>query len=160
MRNIISYLICAAFAALVVCSCSDRYGPEEVVSGHSFNVSFAEGTIADSLGLTWKDDIAVYGASEPLTVRKGKASGKVEDAQEYFAAYPYKAVTRFDPERHNEVVMTLPLVQIAVKGNIPAGTDLAVAQTSATDMSLEFENMLTYVRFTITEAVGKIRCIS
>lgn len=160
MRNVISYLICAAFAALVVCSCSDRYGHEGVVSGHSFNVSFAEGTIADSLGLTWKDDIAVYGASEPLTVRKGKASGKVEDAQEYFAAYPYKAVTRFDPERHNEVVMTLPLVQIAVKGNIPAGTDLAVAQTSATDMSLEFENMLTYVRFTITEAVGKIRCIS
>lgn len=160
MRNIISYLICAAFAALVVCSCSDRYGHEGVVSGHSFEVSFADGTIADSLGLTWKGDIAVSGASESLTVKEGKATGKVEEAQEYFAAYPYKAVSRFDPQRHNEVAMTLPLVQTAVKGNIPAGTDLAVARTSATDMSLEFENMLTYVRFTITEAVGNIRCIS
>ena len=159
MRKLISYMICAAFAALVVCSCSN-IGHEGIVSRHSFNVSFAEGTIADSLGLAWNGGIAVNGAAKDLEVRKGTASGKVEEAEVYFAAYPYETVVRFGPERHDEVVMTLPLVQTAIPGTIPAGTDLAVAQTSAEDMSFEFENMLTYIRFSITESLGKIRCIS
>lgn len=160
MNRILKYILNAAFAAFVFSACAEEHGQEGRISRHSFAVSFVEGGIADSLGRPLNSDIAVSGASEPLKVRKGKAEGKATEADEYFAAYPADALQYFSPEEPSSVVMHLPVVQTAVKGSIPSGTDLAVASTASDDMAFELEDMLSYIRFSITGEVGKVRSIS
>lgn len=160
MRMLLKHVLNAAFAALFLCSCVDDHGQEGHVTKHKFSVSFAEGDLADSLGLVLNDDLAVSGGIEPLKIRKGKAEGMVAEAEEYYAAYPAEAFLYFSPDEPSSVTMRLPVVQTAVKGSIPEGTDLAVASTSSDEMSFEFGDMLSYIRFSITEQAGKLRSIS
>ena len=160
MRMLLKHVFNAAFAALLFCSCVDDHGQEGHVTKHKFSVSYAEGNVADSLGLVLNDDLAVSGGTEPLKIRKGTAEGKVAGADEYYAAYPADAFLYFSPDEPSSVTMRLPVVQTAVKGSIPEGTDLAVASTSSDEMSFEFGDMLSYIRFSITEEAGKLRSIS
>ena len=160
MRMLLKHVFNAAFAALLFCSCVDDHGQEGHVTKHKFSVSYAEGNVADSLGLVLNDDLAVSGGTEPLKIRKGTAEGKVAEAEEYYAAYPAEAFLYFSPDEPSSVTMRLPVVQTAVKGSIPEGTDLAVASTSSDEMSFEFGDMLSYIRFGITEEAGKLRSIS
>ena len=160
MRMLLKHVFNAAFAALLFCSCVDDHGQEGHVTKHKFSVSYAEGNVADSLGLVLNDDLAVSGGTEPLKIRKGTAEGKVAGADEYYAAYPADAFLYFSPDEPSSVTMRLPVVQTAVKGSIPEGTDLAVASTSSGEMAFELEDMLSYIRFSITEEAGKVRSIS
>lgn len=160
MRMLLKHVFNAAFAALLFCSCVDDHGQEGHVTKHKFSVSYAEGNVADSLGLVLNDDLAVSGGTEPLKIRKGTAEGKVAEAEEYYAAYPAEAFLYFSPDEPSSVTMRLPVVQTAVKGSIPSETDLAVASTSSDEMSFEFGDMLSYIRFGITEEAGKLRSIS
>ena len=158
MRRFITYVIAILSVFILISSCAERYG--DVVSKHAFGISFADGSIGDSLGLRLKGNVSVGGAAEPLRIRSGNAVGKVTEAEEYYAAYPADAVKHFGPDYPHNVAMRLPVVQTAFQGSIPNGTDLAVAATSSDEMHLEFRSILTYLRFTITEDIGKIRCIS
>lgn len=160
MRMLLKHVFNAAFAALILCSCVDDHGQEGHVTKHKFSVSVADGSVADSLGLVLNGDVAVSGGTEPLKISKGKAEGMVAEAEEYYAAYPAEAFQYFSPDEPSSVTMRLPVVQTAVKGSIPAGTDLAVASTSSDEMSFEFGDMLSYIRFSITEEAGKLRSIS
>lgn len=160
MRMLLKHVFNAAFAALLFCSCVDDHGQEGHVTKHKFSVSYADGSIADSLGLVLNDDLAVSGGTEPLKIRKGTAEGKVAGADEYYAAYPADAFLYFSPDEPSSVTMRLPVVQTAVKGSIPSETDLAVASTSSGEMAFELEDMLSYIRFSITEEAGKVRSIS
>ena len=160
MRMLLKHVLNAAFAALFLCSCVDEHGQEGHVTKHKFSVSVADGSVADSLCLAFDGDVAVSGGVEPLKISKGTAEGKVTEAEEYYAAYPADAFLYFSPDEPSSVTMRLPVVQTAVKGSIPAGTDLAVASTSSDEMSFEFGDMLSYIRFSITEEAGKLRSIS
>ena len=66
MRMLLKHVFNAAFAALLFCSCVDDHGQEGHVTKHKFSVSYAEGNVADSLGLVLNDDLAVSGGTEPL----------------------------------------------------------------------------------------------
>lgn len=160
MRMLLKHVLNVAFAALFLCSCVDEHGQEGHVTKHKFSVSVADGSVADSLCLAFDGDVAVSGGAEPLKISKGTAEGKVAEADEYFAAYPADAFLYFSPDEPSSVTMRLPVVQTAVKGSIPEGTDLAVASTSSDEMSFEFGDMLSYIRFSITEEAGKLRSIS
>lgn len=160
MRMLLKHVLNAAFAALFLCSCVDDHGQEGHVTKHKFSVSVADGSVADSLGLVLNGDVAVSGGTEPLKISKGKAEGMVAEAEEYYAAYPAEAFLYFSPDEPSSVTMRLPVVQTAVKGSIPEGTDLSVASTSSDEMSFEFGDMLSYIRFSITEEAGKLRSIS
>ena len=160
MRMLLKHVLNAAFAALFLCSCVDEHGQEGHVTKHKFSVSVADGSVADSLCLAFDGDVAVSGGAEPLKISKGTAEGKVAEAEEYYAAYPADAFLYFSPDEPSSVTMRLPVVQTAVKGSIPEGTDLSVASTSSDEMSFEFGDMLSYIRFSITEEAGKLRSIS
>lgn len=160
MRMLLKHVLNAAFAALFLCSCVDEHGQEGHVTKHKFSVSVADGSVADSLCLAFDGDVAVSGGAEPLKISKGKAEGMVAEAEEYYAAYPAEAFLYFSPDEPSSVTMRLPVVQTAVKDRIPEGTDLAVASTSSDEMSFEFGDMLSYIRFSITEEAGKLRSIS
>ena len=160
MRMLLKHVLNAAFAALILCSCVDEHGQDGHVTKHKFSVSVADGSVADSLCLAFDGDVAVSGGAEPLKISKGTAEGKVAEAEEYYAAYPADAFLYFSPDEPSSVTMRLPVVQTAVKGSIPEGTDLSVASTSSDEMSFEFGDMLSYIRFSITEEAGKLRSIS
>lgn len=160
MRMHLKHVLNAAFAALILCSCVDEQGQDGHVTKHKFSVSVADGSVADSLCLAFDGDVAVSGGAEPLKISKGKAEGMVAEAEEYYAAYPAEAFLYFSPDEPSSVTMRLPVVQTAVKGSIPEGTDLSVASTSSDEMSFEFGDMLSYIRFSITEEAGKLRSIS
>lgn len=153
------YIALLAAMVAVVLSCQ-REDPAGVVARSSFAVSFAEGTIVDDLGLSANDDIAVSGAEAPLKLKNGKASGRVMQSEEYYAVYPASALEYFTPDDHSGVALSLPTVQTAVKGSIPAGTAVSVASTSSSDMNLEFEGVVSYLKLTVTPEAGKVTAIS
>lgn len=160
MRGILKYLLGCFYIASILLSCTDENISDAEFSNHSFVVSFSEGSIADSLGLGFDGDLIVNGSAAPLPITGGQARGNVRDADEYYAAYPSDAFLYFSPEDESAVSMHLPTLQTAVCGGIPKGTDIAVASSSTEDMRFELENMLTYIRFSITEEVGRIRSVS
>ena len=131
-----------------------------VIARSSFAVSFAEGSIVDELGLSGNDHIAVSGAEAPLKLKNGKAAGKVMQSEEYYAVYPASALEYFTPDGQSGAALNIPTVQTAVKGGIPEGTAISVASTSSDDMSLNFESVVSYLKFTVTPDAGKISAIS
>lgn len=153
-----SYLLSVFAALLMIAACTDRGAGAETES--SFSVSFAEGSIADSLGLSCNESIAVNGASAPLKVMDGLARGYVQDSDEYYAVYPADALQYFVPEDRTSAVMTLPMVQTAVPGSIPPETHLAAAYTSSADRNLVFGSIPVYLKFTITPDFGNVTAVS
>lgn len=158
MRRL-SNIIYAAFVVLAIHACSDPDLEEGKLVRHSFTVSVAENGIFDVFDLPLNRDLAVSGASESLEIKKGTVNGDVIEADGYYAAYPADAVKFFNPDGLSSVNMTLPVLQTAEPGSIPHGTELAVASASD-DRSFILENMLGYLRFTLTDEVGKIKSVT
>ena len=159
MKFFIRFIVLPAVMILMAASCQ-REEPFGVIARSSFAVSFAEGGIVDELGLSVNGSVAVSGAEAPLKLKNGKASGKVLQSLEYYAVYPASALEYFIPDDPSKVVLNLPSVQTAVKGGISDGTLLSVAATSSDDMWLEFEGMLSYLKFTVAPDAGKITAVS
>ena len=159
MKLFLRYISLLAAMVAVVLSCQ-REESIGVIAKSTFDVSFAEGSIVGELGLLIDDYIAVSGAEAPLKLKKGNAAGKVMQSEDYYAVYPASALEYFTPGDQSGVVLNLPTVQTAVKGGIPAGTAVSVASTTSSDMNLEFESVVSYLKLTVTPEAGKVTAIS
>lgn len=156
----ICVLLCIFF------SCHREDDIRDDVQDIRFDISFEESPLVTDGIFKWSslDKVAVSGGCGAFTISiesEGNLSmsGKAEARDSYQAVYPYEALSYFSPENSSEAVMTLPYVQTAVPGTIPAGTAIAAASSSE-DMSFLFRNVLTYLKLTITPEAGKIRSIS
>lgn len=163
-------------AAMMTASCvEDIQGIQEVPQNGDpieliFTASFSEDTktiLVDGVDVWWMpgDKIGIKDAESPLESLIEKPSaitkfkGTVGYALEYFAVYPYEALSSWDSESGRAFV-ELPSVQKAVEGTFDNGVNIAVAKTDNKDMSFRFRNVLGYVKFTLTQESGPICSVS
>lgn len=163
-------------AAMMAVSCEkDIQGTQEVPKEGdpvelTFTASFSEDTktiLVDGVDVWWMpgDKISVKGAESPFESLSDKSSaitqfkGTVGYASDYFAVYPYEALSSWDPDS-GKAFVELPSVQKAVEGTFDNGLNISVAKTGSKDMSFRFKNVLGYVKFTLTQESGSICSVS
>ena len=148
----------ATVSAVAILSCGKTPDPEHVEGDvrfkvHSSPFQFVQG-----------DRIAVQGAERPFgALIQGEDVffvGDIKPSDNYCAAYPAAALKYFSPTEPTVAVMTIPVVQKAVKDQMPHALRLAVGSASDKDRCLVFEEKTAYFKFTIGPESGKIRSIS
>ena len=142
---------------------------EDVLKRMSFKASyFSDDTktvLVDRVKVYWQDgdEIAVSGAEMPFVTSLEEDSptavfeGKASEADVYYAAYPYDAVSEWADEI---VLLTLPVEQRAVAGTFAPGLNISVASSQDADKNFFFRNVLGYAKFTIDGSVGDVTSIS
>lgn len=153
-------MILATVCAVAFFSCNKTPEPEseQVESGVRFKAQ------SSSFQFVKGDQIAVKGAERPFAAFvQGEDVffiGDVKPADDHYAVYPAAALKYFSPTEPTVAVMTIPVVQKAVKDQIPHALRLAVGATSDRDRCLVFEEKTAYFKFTIGPESGNIRSIS
>ena len=147
-----------AATALIVLACGDEHGRDKIVADVAFAV------VSDDLVFSHGDKVAVMGAEKPFTVKVSGEDvsliGDVTLSDEYYSAYPYSALKYFSPTEPVVAVMTIPVVQKAVKDQLPHDLRFSVGTASDHDRSMAFDEKTAYFKFTIGPASGNVRSIS
>ncbi len=174
MRNIFKTTLILISAALTV-SCMDEIdnpvsdNPQEGnLVEMTFTASFGEETrtaLVNGVDVWWMpdDEIAVNGQKFTTDIEEAAASaefsGMAEETTHYYAIYPYSAVKSL-----NEGIYTisLPEVQKAHKGSFADGVNISVAGVygSMQYQTLDFINVLGYVKFSIDESVNNVKSLT
>ena len=148
----------ATVSAVAILSCGKTPDPEHVEGDVRFKVH------SSSFQFVQGDRIAVQGAERPFgALIQGEDVffvGDIKPSDNYCAAYPAAALKYFSPTEPAVAVMTIPVVQKAVKDQMPHALRLAVGSASDKDRCLVFEEKTAYFKFTIGPESGKIRSIS
>ena len=157
LRNICKFIL-ATVSAVAISSCDKTPEPD-----------FVEGTVrfkahSSSFRFVKGDQIAVKCAERPFgALIQGEDVffvGDIKPSDNYCAAYPAEALKYFSPTEPTVAVMTIPVVQKAVKDQVPHALRLAVGSASDKDRCLSFEEKTAYFKFTIGPESGNIRSIS
>ena len=151
-------ILILAAAAIIASACGDDHGREDIVGDVAFAV------VSDNFDFAHGDKVAVMGAEKPFTVKSEgddvSLVGDVALADVYYSAYPYSSLKYFSPTEPVVAVMTLPVVQKAVKYQLPHDLRLSVGTASGQDGCMFFEEKTAYFKFTIGPASGNIHSIS
>ena len=135
-------MILATVCAVAFFSCNKTPEPEQVESGVRFKAQ------SSSFQFVKGDQIAVKGAERPFAAFvQGEDVffiGDVKPADDHYAVYPAAALKYFSPTEPSVAVMPLPVVQKAVKDQMPHALRLAVGATSDKDRCLVFEEKNAY----------------
>ena len=157
LKNICKFIL-ATVSAVVISSCGKTPDPEHVEGDVRFKVH------SSSFQFVQGDRIAVQGAERPFgALIQGEDVffvGDIKPSDNYCAAYPAEALKYFSPTEPTVAVMTIPVVQKAVKDQVPHALRLAVGSASDKDRCLAFEEKTAYFKFTIGPESGNIRSIS
>ena len=176
MKNGVNFLICnemkrevlfCMVAMLAANACVKESGESVSDMLNSENITFSTACVQtrtvlnDNTEIYWCDGdrIAVKGETSPFRCVLAEPSqhadfnGDVQVADEYYAVYPYEALTSWDGTIAS---MCLPSVQAAAEGTFADGLHITAAKTSSQEKSFTFENLLGYVRFTIGPSSGQI----
>ena len=157
MRNICKFIL-ATVSAVAISSCDKTPEPDFVEGTVRFKAHFS------SFQFIQGDRIAVQGAERPFgALIQGEDVffvGDIKPSDNYCAAYPAEALKYFSPTEPAVAVMTIPVVQKAVKDQVPHALRLAVGATSDKDRCLVFEEKTAYFKFTIGPESGNVRSIS
>ena len=147
-----------AAVAFIAAACGDNHGREKIVGDVAFAV------VSDDLVFSHGDKVAVMGAEKPFTVKVSGEDvsliGDVTLSDEYYSAYPYSALKYFSPTEPVVAIMTIPVVQKAVKDQLPHDLRFSVGTASDHDRSMAFDEKTAYFKFTIGPASGNVRSIS
>lgn len=158
-----------ALTAVAVSCVMTTQKDEDVLKRMSFKASFfsddTKTVLVDRVKVYWQDgdEIAVSGAEMPFVTSLEDDSptavfeGKASEADVYYAAYPYDAVSEWADEI---VLLTLPVEQRAVAGTFAPGLNISVASSQDADKNFFFRNVLGYAKFTIDGSVGDVTSIS
>ena len=85
-------------------------------------------------------------------------SGKADQASTYYALYPYQQGATIVGNVLKNV--TLPATQTAKAGSFDAGFNLSVASTTAEKMQFDFKNVISLVKFSVSnEKASEVRSI-
>lgn len=148
----------ATVSAVAILSCGKTPDSEHVEGDVRFKVH------SSSFQFVQGDRIAVQGAERPFgALMQGEDVffvGDIKTSDNYCAAYPAAALKYFSPTEPTVAVMTIPVVQKAVKDQVPHALRLAVGSASDKDRCLVFEEKTAYFKFTIGPESGNIRSIS
>ena len=147
-----------AAAAIIAAGCVNDHGAEVIVGDVAFAV------VSDNFDFIHGDRIAVMGAETPFTVKvEGddvSLVGDVMSDDEYYSAYPYSALKYFSPTEPVVAVMTIPVVQKAVKDQVSHDLRFCVGTASDRDRCMAFDEKTAYFKCTIGPTSGNIRSIS
>ena len=147
-----------ATAAIIAAGCVNEHGTEKIVGDVAFAV------VSDAFAFMHGDKVAVMGAERPFTAKVDgddvSLIGDVTLADEYYSAYPYSALKYFSPTEPVVAVMTIPVVQQAVKDQIPHDLRYQVGTAADNDMHMVFDEKTAYFKYTIGPESGNIRSIS
>ena len=145
-------------AAILAAACGGEHGSEKIVGDVAFAI------VSDDLVFSHGDKVAVMGAEKPFTVKVSGEDvsliGDVTLSDEYYSAYPYSALKYFSPTEPVVAVMTIPVVQKAVKDQLPHDLRFSVGAASDQDGVMVFDEKTAYFKYTIGPASGNIRSIS
>lgn len=145
-------------AIVMAAACEGDHGREKIVGDVAFAV------VSDDFDFSHGDKVAVMGAENPFTVKvKGddvSLVGDVTPYDEYYSAYPYPALKYFSPTEPVVAVMTIPVVQTAVKDQLPHDLRFFTGTASDDERRMFFEERTAYLKFTVGPASGNIRSIS
>lgn len=173
MKNIIkTTLILISFALTVSCmdeidnQVSENPQDKNLVE-MTFTASFSGDTktILNGTDVLWlpSDEIAINGQKFTTDIEvaapSAEFSGKVEETTHYYAIYPYSAVQ----SRNNATyTVTLPEVQKARKGGFADGVNISATGVygSLQYQSLDFINVLGYVKFSIDESLNNVKSLT
>ena len=148
----------ATVSAVAILSCGKTPDPEHVEGDVRFKVH------SSSFQFVQGDRIAVQGAERPFgALIQGEDVffvGDIKPSDNYCAVYPAAALKYFSPTEPTVAVMNIPVVQKAVKDQVPHALRLAVGSASDKDRCLAFEEKTAYFKFTIGPESGNIRSIS
>lgn len=147
--------VMCAVIIVIAAACSREPVPE----GTEANTSFTY--VSDVLDFVPGDRIAVKDAAEPFVyTAQDRFVGDVLQSDDYYAVYPSSAIRYFSPTEPVSAVMTVPVVQEAVRNGIARDCRISVAHASDSDKCLGFSEKVSYLKFTIGPDSGHIRSIS
>lgn len=153
LRHICTLLAVAVF--LMVAACSREHEPDKVVGNTSFTA------VADAFDFVSGDKIAVKDAPGSFAyTAEGRFVGDVLQSDDYYAVYPYSALKYFSPTEPVVAVMTVPVVQDAIRNDIPRDRRISVAHASDSEKHFDFSEKVSYLKFNIGQESGHIRSIS
>lgn len=173
MKNIFKTTLILISVALTI-SCIDEI--DNQVSDNPQDGNLVEMTFTASFGgdtktilngtdVLWlpSDEIAINGQKFTTDIEAAapsvEFSGKVEEATYYYAIYPYSAVQSL-----NDAIYTisLPKVQKARKGTFADGVNISATGIygSLQYQTLDFINVLGYVKFSIDESLNNVKSLT
>lgn len=144
--------------AIIATACGDDHKIEKIVGDVAFAV------VSDDFAFMHGDKVAVMGGERPFTAKVDDGGvtliGDVTLADEYYSVYPYSALKYFSPTEPVVAVMTVPVVQEAVKDQMPHGLRFQVGVAADNDRHMVFDEKTAYFKYTIGPESGNIRSIS
>lgn len=169
MRRIICIIV-TCMTAWMVSSCveekeeslSETPSREDLVD-MKFTASFADDTktiLVDGVNVWWEpeDYILINGeyfrSTNTEISESAEFVGSAVPAEEYYAIYPPSRVEVWNDGNKTAQVYVRDII---TRGSFASGDNLSVARSE--DQSLHFENMLGYVKFTLTDKSWKIKTI-
>lgn len=154
----VRFMIVAAAVICAAISCADDPKPE----GNEVSTTFT--ALSEAFSFKSGDKVAVRNAQEPfkVSVKPGSCflKGNVVPAEEYYAVYPYDCLNYFSPDTPVCAIVTVPTVQTAVKDALPDNLRISTAAASDDDRIFEFNELPSYLKFTIGPESGRIKTIS
>ena len=173
MRNIFKTTLILISVALTVSCMDEIYNPvsdnpqEGNLVEMTFTASFGEETrtVLDGTDVLWlpDDEIAIneqrFTTDIDAAASSADFSGMVEETTYYYAIYPYSAVQSLNDGIYT---ISLPEVQKAHKGSFADGVNISVTgiNGSLQDQTLDFINVLGYVKFSIDESVNNVKSLT
>ena len=131
LRHICTLLAVAVF--LMAAACSREHEPDKVVGNTSFTA------VSDAFDFVSGDKIAVKDAPGSFAyTAEGRFVGDVLQWDDYYAVYPYSALKYFSPTEPVVAVMTVPVVQDALRNDIPRDRRISVAHASDSEKHFDF----------------------
>ena len=161
-------LILCAVAAVVLSACAKEIAPEISGSQNLKTVTFeadastqTKTTLVDGTKVYWTagDQIYVKGAQEPFTnslaegetAARAAFTGEVEEAETYYAVYPY-----VESWAGTVATTNIPVIQVAENGTFGEGYNITAAKTAGQEMAFGFKNTLGHVKFTSNLPEGSL----
>ena len=155
-------------AALGICACNTIDDQTGSLGKISFTASLSQEVktiLVDGTKVFWEygDRISVSGAQSPFVTSLTEASqvavfsGEAEASDRYHAVYPFSCV---DSWYEDLAFVSLPHAQQAKKGSFDPEANIIAASTEASSMSLQFRNVVGYVKFTVGSQSGNITSVT
>lgn len=151
-------LVIFSMAIAAIMSCVGEQTQDKVEGGMSFTAA------AEAFEFAEGDQIAVKDAVSPFTASYVDGQlyfvGDVPQSVDYHAVYPYSALRYYSPSDPVVAVMSLPVLQQAVRNEIPHAYRVSAGYASDMDRHFVFREQTAYLKFTIGPESGNIRSIS
>lgn len=166
MKRYLFSLLCILAAVSCMNEKADRpVGEQEIqFTGYFLTDDVTKTVLENGRNVYWLpgDRISVSGAQDAFVASAEEKteitsfSGTAALSEVYYAIYPYEVVTRWTG---NSAIVNVPAEQEAVKGTFADDLNISVAMTTSADLSLAFQNVLGYMKFTVGQGSGAIKSL-